>query len=67
MFYKIYRIRDAVWDGPGESHASCRLSYPYTVEQDGKLYVIYSNDGSRGGNRNSAELAVIPVESLGVE
>jgi len=64
FFRRIYRIRDAVHDGPGESHANCRLSYPYAVEHDGKLYVAYSNDSSRGGNRNSAELAIIPVDSL---
>jgi hypothetical protein len=67
VFRKVYRIRDAVFRGPGESHAGCRLSYPYAVEHDGKLYVIYSNDGSRGGNRNSAELAIIPVESIRAE
>jgi hypothetical protein len=65
FFSRIYRIRDAVDDGPGESHPNCRLSYPYAVEHGGKLYVIYSNDGGRGGNRNSAELAMIPVEALG--
>ena len=64
LFSKVYCIRDAVHDGPGESHANCRLSYPYAVEYDGKLYVIYSNDGGRGGNRNSGELAIIPVTSL---
>ena len=67
VFSKIYRIRDAVHDGPGESNPGCRLSYPYAAEYDGKLYVVYSNDGSRGGNRNSAELAVIPLESLGAD
>ena len=64
VFFKIYCIRDAVHDGPGESDPGCRLSYPYAAEYDGKLYVVYSNDGARGGNRNSAELAVIPVEAL---
>jgi hypothetical protein len=64
VFSKIYRIRDAMHDGPGESDPGCRLSYPYAAEYDGKLYVVYSNDGARGGNRNSAELAVIPVEAL---
>lgn len=67
LFSKIYRIRDAVHDGPGESDPGCRLSYPYAAEYDGKLYVVYSNDGARGGNRNSAELAVIPVEILRVD
>ena len=66
-FSKVYRIRDDVFDGPGESHAGARLSYPYAAEYGGKLYVVYSNDAARGGNRNSAELAVIPVEKLGVE
>jgi hypothetical protein len=74
-FNKIYRIRDAtvaesgshVPRQPGpeiESHPECRLSYPYAAEYDGKLYVVYSNDGSRGGNRNSCELAIIPLEEL---
>ncbi|NQT12817.1 MAG: exo-alpha-sialidase, partial [Planctomycetes bacterium] len=67
VFQRIFRIRDAKWDGPGESHPGCRLSYPYAVEHEGKLYVVYSNDGSRGGNRNSAEMAVIPVEALRVD
>ena len=64
VFSKIYCIRDAVHDGPGESDPGCRLSYPYAAEYDRKLYVVYSNDGARGGNRNSGELAVIPVEAL---
>lgn len=67
VFTKIFRIRDAVHSGPGESHPDCRLSYPYAVEHAGKLYVVYSNDGGRGGNRNSAELAVIPIAALRVE
>lgn len=65
-FSQVFRIRDAVQDGPGESNPQTRLSYPYAVEHDGHLYVGYSNDGSRGGNRNSAELAAIPVTSLQV-
>jgi hypothetical protein len=64
VFSTVYRIRDAVHDGPGESDPGCRLSYPYAAEYDGKLYVVYSNDGARGGNRNSGELAVIPVKAL---
>jgi len=64
LFSAVYGIRDAVHEGPGESHPNARLSYPYAVEHEGDLYVIYSNCGGRGGNRNSAELAIIPVESL---
>jgi hypothetical protein len=65
-FSRVYRIRDAVFAGPGESHARAALSYPCAVEHEGKLYVAYSNDGGRGGNRNSAELAIIPVRLLDV-
>ena len=67
VFSKIYRIRDAVHDGPGESDPKCRLSYPYAVEYERKLYVAYSNDGARGGNRNSAELAIVPIAALNAE
>lgn len=67
LFSKIYRIRDAVHDGPGESTPAARLSYPYAAEYDGKLYVIYSNDGSRGGNRNSCEMAIIPIDKLNAD
>jgi len=64
VFSEVFRIRDAVHGGPGESDSRAKLSYPYAVEHEGRLYVIYSNSGSRGGNRNSAELAIIPVVSL---
>jgi hypothetical protein len=67
VFSKICRIRDSVCAGPGESHRNAALSYPYAAEYDGRLYVVYSNDGGRGGNRNSAELAIIPVASLAAE
>jgi len=64
LFCRVFRIRDAVHPGPGESTPKARLSYPYAVEHEGQLHVVYSNDGGRGANRNSAELAVIPVENL---
>ena len=80
LFSQLYRIRDAVVTGHGvqveeppadaphasqiESTPDTRLSYPYAAEYDGVLYVVYSNDGGRGGNRNSCELAIIPVERL---
>ena len=67
LFCRVFRIRDAVHTGPGESGPKVRLSYPYAVEHDGSLYVVYSNDGGRGANRNSAELAVIPVQALAVK
>jgi hypothetical protein len=33
----------------------------------GKLSVIYSNDGGRGGNRNSCEMAIIPINQLSAD
>jgi hypothetical protein len=72
-FRKVYRIRDGVHDGPGESHPAAALAYPYAVEHDGRLWVVYSNSGGGQGrtgegrtlwNNNSAELAIIPIASL---
>jgi len=39
---------------------------PTAAEHDGYLYVAYSNDGHRGSHLKSAEMAVIPLESLAV-
>lgn len=61
---RVFRIRDAIHEGPGESGSTVGLAYPYAIEHQGKLYVAYSNNGGRGGNRNSAELAIIPIASL---
>jgi hypothetical protein len=66
-FSRIYGIRDAIHDGPGESVHNAALAYPYAIEHEGRLYVGYSNSGGRGANRNSAELAIIPIESLQAE
>lgn len=67
VFSKVFRIRHAVFpEGPGESHENAGLAYPCATEHEGKLYVGYSNSGGRGGNQNSAEMAVIPIESLRV-
>jgi hypothetical protein len=73
-FSSVFVIRHAEFPkGPGESHANGRLSYPYAIEHEGKLYVGYSNDGGNVGrtgqgrelwNNNSAELAVIPISSM---
>ncbi len=65
-FSRVLKIRSAVQQRVGESHTRAALSYPYAVEHDGRLYVGYSNDGGRGANRNSAELAVIPIDALAV-
>lgn len=76
-FSRVFVIRHAEFpEGPGESHAKGRLSYPYAIEHEGKLYVGYSNDGGNVGrigqgrelwNNNSAELAVIPIRSLEIQ
>lgn len=74
LFSTVFVIRHAEFpEGPGESHALGKLSYPYAIEHKGTLYVGYSNDGGNVGrigqgrelwNNNSAELAVIPIRSL---
>ncbi len=73
-FSEVFAIRHSLFpSGPGESHENLALSYPYAIEHDGKLYVAYSNNGGGVGrvgegrelwNNNSAELAVIPLQSL---
>ncbi len=73
-FSRVFVIRDAVHTtGPGESHPKAALAYPCALEMGGFLYVGYSNSGGGAGrvgtgrelwNNNSAELAVIPLDSL---
>jgi hypothetical protein len=65
LFRKVYRIRDAVRPGEDDTRPAA-LAYPYAIEYKGKLYVAYSV-GRERGNRNSAELAVIPVAQLKAE
>jgi hypothetical protein len=64
QFNRVFSIREAQFRGPGESHENAALAYPYAVEHNKHLYVAYSNNGGRGANRNSAELAVISIEEL---
>jgi len=64
LLSKVFVIRRTEFSGPGESLPSLSLSYPCAIEHEGKLYVGYSNNGGRRGNLNSAEMAVIPIESL---
>jgi hypothetical protein len=67
-FRKIFCIRGSMCpESPGDSDPRANLSYPYAIEHDGALYVGFSNTGGRGGNDNSAELAVIPIKAMQVE
>ncbi len=61
---RMWRIRDAIRSEAGDTQ-NMALSYPHAIELDGKLYIVYSS--GIGGNRNHAELAVIPVSSLQVD
>lgn len=68
VFCKVFVIRRSLHpDKQGESAANLSLSYPCAIEQDGHLYVGFSNNGGRSGNLNSAEMAIIPVEQLKTE
>lgn len=64
LLSKVFVIRHAEHNGPGESNPKASLSYPCATEHDGKLYIGFSNNGGRKGNLNSAEMAVIPIERL---
>ncbi|MEZ6135555.1 MAG: exo-alpha-sialidase [Pirellulaceae bacterium] len=70
QFSKVMQIRDARLNPPLaglESGEKIKLSYPYAIVHEEWLLVGYSNDGGRGANRNSAELALIPIASLGAD
>jgi hypothetical protein len=64
---KVFVIRPALLEGAPDSTERSLLSYPCAVEHEGKLYVGYSNSGGRGGNFNSGELAIIPIQALQVK
>jgi BNR repeat-like domain len=60
QFDRVFKIRGALREGEDPKVKKTRLSYPYAIEHDGRLYVVYSC--RRGDHR--AELAIIPLESL---
>jgi len=64
LLSQVFVIRHAEHSGPGESNPKAALSYPCATEHEGKLYIGFSNNGGRGGNHNSAEMAVLPIERL---
>ena len=45
-------------------HGALEFGRDFQIEHEGKLYVGYSNSGGRGGNHNSAELAIISLAAL---
>jgi hypothetical protein len=67
LLSKVFVVRHAESSSGGESSAQVALSYPCATEHEDKLYVGYSNNGGRGANLNSAELAVIPIRQLEVK
>ncbi|MBR5011691.1 MAG: exo-alpha-sialidase, partial [Clostridia bacterium] len=56
-FSKFYYVRSG-FDTEPQFFKSPQWAYPYAVEEDGKLYVVYSE------HKENCELAIIPIESL---
>ena len=56
-FVKHYYVRNGIDKDP-QFFTSKQWAYPYAVEEDGKLYVVYSE------HKENCELAIIPIESL---
>ena len=62
-FSKVFLIRTSVSDKtPGVSAPNADFSYPYAIEQDGKLYIGYTHK-----SHVANELAVVPIRSLKIE
>lgn len=59
-FTKFYYIRSG-FDTTSKYGFGRQWAYPYAVEEDGKLYVVYSE------HKENCELAIIPIESLNTE
>lgn len=59
-FSKVFLIRPSVCDRtPGLSDPKADFSYPYAVEQKGKLYIGYTHK-----SHVANELAVVPIDAL---
>jgi hypothetical protein len=60
----VRSLRFVVWSRfvPGVSDPRADFSYPYAVENDGKLFIGYTHK-SHAAN----ELAVVPIKSLALE
>lgn len=56
-FSKFYYVRSG-YNTEAQFFDSKQWAYPYAVEEDGKLYVVYSE------HKENCELAIIPIESL---
>ena len=59
-FVKPYYIRSG-FDTEPQFFKSKQWAYPYAVEDDGKLYVVYSE------HKENCELAIIPIASLSTD
>jgi len=64
LFSRVFQIRERSHPGTNAIETTA-LAYPYAVEHEGNLYVVYSVNHLYG-NINSAEMAVIPIPSLSV-
>lgn len=69
IFTDLFVIRDmaipeALKDVYFELELNTSLSYPYAIEHDNKLYVIYSSYMYAGTNLNNIELAVIDLNEI---
>jgi|GEM_PF-5594633 len=69
VFSDLYRIRGAeIPDSLKEAYAPLSsqeaASYPYAIEREGKLIVVYSTFMSKGCNYNNIELCVIDLAEI---
>lgn len=68
-FTRLFKIRDRAvpdsltkpYDGITDQEA---MSYPFAMEKDGKLYVVYSSFMTKGCNYNNIELCVIDLDKI---
>lgn len=72
VFENIYVIRDMAIPANlrevyTETELNLSLSYPFALEKDGKLYIVYSSFAYSGTNYNHIEMAVIDLSFLDAE
>lgn len=63
VFCKVFLVRTSISDQtPGVSARNADFSYPYAIEQDGKLHIGYTHKSHMAN-----ELAIVPIRSLTIE